>query len=70
MSALPRIQHPSIPRVMCPRCGTQLRLSTIEPERQSAMSLRFQCDCGFEYKMAAAGAKESAYSPALGAAAS
>jgi hypothetical protein len=34
------------------------------------MALRFECDCDFEYKMAAAGTEERAYSPALGATAS
>jgi hypothetical protein len=49
--------HLAIPRVLCPRCGTQLRLSLVEPEPHHAIT--FQCDCGFEYKMPAARVQET-----------
>lgn len=48
--------HPSIPRVQCPRCGTQLRLSLVEPSPHYAMT--FECECGFQYKMPTAKTEE------------
>jgi len=46
------LETPSaIPRVMCPRCGTSLRLAEIDPADRGGMVLRFECTCGFDYRM-------------------
>jgi RNase P subunit RPR2 len=46
--------HPTIPRVTCPRCGTDMRLAEIEPEDFGRGEVTvFDCDCGFEYRMSA-----------------
>jgi hypothetical protein len=43
--------HPSIPRVLCPRCGTLMRLATVEPEQtENRERMTFACDCGFDYR--------------------
>lgn len=45
-------QHPSIPRVMCPRCGTLMRLAEVEPgDKDGHDVMKFDCDCSFEYRM-------------------
>ena len=46
--------HPSIPRVLCPRCGTQMRLAKAETAARDGDKLMFECTCGFEYQMNAA----------------
>ncbi|MDI3470618.1 MAG: hypothetical protein OJF62_002681 [Pseudolabrys sp.] len=46
--------HPAIPRVICPRCGTTMRLAGIEPDDIGRGEVTvFDCDCGFEYRMSA-----------------
>ena len=47
------VQHRSVPRVLCPRCETQMRLAEIETDMRDRTMLRFDCRCGFEYKMSA-----------------
>jgi hypothetical protein len=45
-------KNPSIPRVLCPRCGSQMRLAEINPGTDGAeQTMRFDCDCDFEYRM-------------------
>jgi hypothetical protein len=44
--------HSSIPRVLCPRCGNQMRLAEINPGTDGAEQvMRFDCDCDLEYRM-------------------
>lgn len=41
--------HPALPRVMCPDCGTHMRLAHIEPHPaafRSAETTTFECICG------------------------
>jgi len=45
-------RHPAIPRVLCPRCGTQMRLAKVEVAARDDGKLMFDCNCGFEYQMA------------------
>jgi hypothetical protein len=42
---------PTIPRIMCPRCGTHMRLAEIEPGAHGEETMRFECTCSFEYRM-------------------
>lgn len=45
-------KHPSIPRVLCPHCGTVMRLAEINPGNDNnEQVMRFDCDCNFEYRM-------------------
>jgi RNase P subunit RPR2 len=51
--------HPAIPRVLCPRCGTVMRLAEIEPEDTGRGDVTiFDCDCGFEYRMSSSAREE------------
>ena len=43
----------SFPRVLCPRCGTSMRLSEISPDFHDQYQIKFCCTCGFDYQMAA-----------------
>jgi hypothetical protein len=43
--------HPAIPRVMCPRCATAMRLAEIVPDIDDREITKFECDCGFTYAM-------------------
>jgi len=45
--------HPFIPRVLCPRCGTTMRLSHIEPHHEGRETTTFDCRCGFTYRQTA-----------------
>jgi RNase P subunit RPR2 len=45
--------HPAIPRVLCPSCGSMMRLSRIDPwpnDSRQAETTTFQCSCGFDYR--------------------
>jgi len=42
-----------IPRVLCPRCGTNMRLAEVDADHRGATILRFDCRCSFEYRMSA-----------------
>src|SRR4051794_23618305 len=50
---------PSIPRVMCPRCGTHMRLAQVGPDVVGHNKMKFDCGCGFEYQMSAAASVEA-----------
>jgi hypothetical protein len=43
--------HPSIPRVLCPRCGKAMRLAEINPDQFGREIMRFDCACAFEFRM-------------------
>jgi RNase P subunit RPR2 len=45
--------HPSIPRVLCPRCGTHMRLAELLTDLADHETIYFDCSCGFEYRMSA-----------------
>jgi len=45
--------HPAIPRVLCPSCGSTMRLSRIDPwpnDSRRAETTTFECECGFDYR--------------------
>ena len=42
--------HSSIPRVMCPRCASAMRLAQVISE-ENGQQMKFDCSCGFEYQM-------------------
>lgn len=44
---------PSIPRILCPRCATKMRLAQVGPTVDRGEVMKFDCSCGFEYEMAA-----------------
>jgi hypothetical protein len=46
----PLNKHSSIPRVLCPRCGTMMRLAEVDSDHDQER-LRFDCACAFEYRM-------------------
>lgn len=47
-----RIVNFPIPRIVCPRCGSQMTLSRIEPEGPDNRDrMFFDCTCEFEYCM-------------------
>lgn len=48
--SIPINKHPSIPRVLCPRCGTPMRLAEVDSDHERE-TLRFDCTCAFEYRM-------------------
>ena len=54
--------HLALPRVLCPRCGTQMRLTQITPDAADRYKIEFACACGFEYRMDG----EEPVSPAFG----
>jgi predicted RNA-binding Zn-ribbon protein involved in translation (DUF1610 family) len=45
--------HPSIPRVLCPRCGEHMRLATVDAKAKDHATLKYDCGCGFTYNMSA-----------------
>jgi hypothetical protein len=52
-------KHPSIPHVLCPRCGKHMRLAEIDPGSKAGEEImKFDCECAFEFKMSRA-VKES-----------
>jgi RNase P subunit RPR2 len=45
--------HPAITRVLCPECGSLMRLERVDPEidaRRDAETTTFSCVCGFTYR--------------------
>lgn len=42
--------HPAIPRVLCPRCASTMRLAEVTSE-EDRERMKFDCACGFEYQM-------------------
>jgi RNase P subunit RPR2 len=40
-----------IPLVTCPSCGEHMRLAEVAADSEPAM--KFDCQCGFEYRMSA-----------------
>jgi len=45
--------HPSIPRVLCPRCGEHMRLAIVDAKAEDHATLKYDCGCGFTYNMSA-----------------
>lgn len=45
--------HPSIPRVLCPRCGERMRLAAVDAKAHDHATLKYDCGCGFTYNMSA-----------------
>jgi predicted RNA-binding Zn-ribbon protein involved in translation (DUF1610 family) len=45
--------HPSIPRVLCPRCGEHMRLAIVDAQAEDHATLKYDCGCGFTYQMSA-----------------
>jgi DNA-directed RNA polymerase subunit M/transcription elongation factor TFIIS len=46
--------HNAIPRVLCPDCGSGMRLTKIEPtEHAHEENTTFECRCGFSYTCSA-----------------
>jgi lysyl-tRNA synthetase class I len=43
--------YPSIPLVLCPRCGTHMRLAQVTPREEGVQFIAYDCSCGFEYQM-------------------
>ena len=44
--------HPSMPRVLCPGCGSKMRLSRVGPDLEDgrrADTSMFDCKCAFIY---------------------
>ena len=51
MNFQPTLADLAIPTIVCPRCGTRMRLSTVEPEQiDNRERMTFACDCGFDYR--------------------
>ena len=51
----PTIADLTIPKIMCPRCGSRMRLSAIEPEpTRDRERMIFSCGCGFDYRQSGA----------------
>ena len=47
----PTLADLTIPKIVCPRCGTRMRLTTVEPEDiDNRERMTFTCDCGFDYR--------------------
>lgn len=38
--------------MMCPRCGTRMRLAEMGPDNFDHEYLKFDCECDCEYQMA------------------
>jgi hypothetical protein len=56
----PSLLHPAIPRVMCPLCGINMRLTRIQPApSRRALTEVFECTCGFIYTQTAAPERRS-----------
>jgi hypothetical protein len=49
------LARPCIPRIVCPRCGTHMRLAGAETASRDGDKLIFDCRCGFEYQTAGRG---------------
>lgn len=46
------LSRTTIPRILCPRCGTRMRLASAETASRDGDKMIFDCKCGFEYQMA------------------
>ena len=52
MNIQPSLADLSIPLIKCPRCGTRMRLTTVEPDvAQNRERMTFGCGCGFDYRL-------------------
>ena len=58
MSARQAVLRFPIPTVLCPRCGSRMRLATILPDREDRDRMTFSCDCGFDYQQSSTVAAE------------
>lgn len=58
MNARPADLKFPIPTVVCPRCGSRMRLATILPDGQNRDRMTFSCDCGFDYQQSSTVATE------------
>jgi len=56
--SLPLSPHPSIPRVRCPKCATDMRLAEIVPDMNDRDVIKFDCRCGFTYAMSSLAREE------------
>ena len=52
--------HPDIPRVLCPSCGSIMKLGRIAPDHDDRSVMQFTCECGFYYQMSARARGEAA----------
>jgi RNase P subunit RPR2 len=55
--------HPEIPRVLCPSCGSIMRLNRIAPDHDNRATMQFHCECGFDYRMSARARREAQKEP-------
>ncbi len=47
----PTLTDLTIPKIVCPCCGSRMRLATVEPEAiHNRERMTFTCDCGFDYR--------------------
>jgi hypothetical protein len=46
------------PIIGCPRCGSQMRFSHMEPAGNNDYRIVYDCECGFEYRQSKAAAAE------------
>ena len=48
----PTLADLTIPKIMCPRCRSRMRLATVEPDAApNRERMTFACGCGFDYRM-------------------
>jgi hypothetical protein len=51
MMTAPTLADLTIPKIVCPCCGSRMRLMTVEPEAiDNRERMTFGCDCGFDYR--------------------
>jgi hypothetical protein len=51
MMTAPTLADLIIPKIVCPCCGSPMRLATVEPEAiDNRERMTFTCDCGFDYR--------------------
>ncbi|HEY7229423.1 MAG TPA: hypothetical protein VH558_03535 [Pseudolabrys sp.] len=50
-STLTRQSDPLIPNVVCPKCGSRMGLTTIEPAGNDDNTITFDCICGNRYQL-------------------
>jgi hypothetical protein len=46
-----RQSDPSIPNVVCSKCGLRMRLATVEPTGNNDRIITFGCTCGNRYEL-------------------
>ena len=48
---VPTLADLTIPKIVCPCCGSRMRLATVEPETiDNRERMTFTCGCGFDYR--------------------